>query len=110
MVSRRFSTTPSRCDHGEPTDQHSEIMTKKQAATLLGISVRQIDRLPIPRSYAAGERSPRYLREDIIAFIKGARVDPVTVRTNVGGSKPVLSRRKSGAGGDWLRTRLAALK
>gem|GEM_PF-6422299 len=77
----------------------------------MGISVRQIDRLPIPRSYAAGERSPRYLREDIIAFIKGTRVDPVTVRTNIGGNPtPVLSRRKSGTGGDWLRTRLAALK
>lgn len=85
-------------------------MTKKQAAKLLGISLRQLDRLRIPKSYAAGPRSPRYLREDIIAFLKGAMVDSVTIRNNVGDFHPAISRRKGSAGGDWLRARLAALK
>jgi hypothetical protein len=79
---------------------------------LLGISQRQLDRLPIPKSYAAGPRSPRYLREDIIAFLKGAMVAPITIQTTISSNPTpiVLGRCKARAGDDWLRARLAALK
>ena len=98
-------------DHGESTNTYSDVLTRRQAAMLLGISQRQLDRLHIPKSYAAGPRSPRYLREDIIAFLKGAMVAPITVQNTVGSnSTPVVGRRKTSAGGDWLRARLAALK
>jgi len=43
----------------------------------------------------------------IIAFVKGAMVDPVTVSKNIGFSTPVLARRKSSTGDDRLRSRLA---
>ncbi len=110
MDRNRYSVGVESRDHGGPSDTFSDVLTRQQAAKLLGISLRQLDRLPIPKSYAAGRRSPRYLREDIIAFVKGAVVAPLTIRSNSGFSTPVLSRRKCSAGDNWLRTRLAALK
>lgn len=95
-----------RRDNGVPSD----ILTKKQAAEMIGISVRQLDRLPIPKSYAAGPRSPRYLRHDIIHFIQSAMVEPVPGHSKFSNVRPILSRRKGIVRDDWLRSRLAAIQ
>lgn len=56
-------------------------LTRKEAAELLRISPRHLDRLSLPRSYAAGPRSPRYSRESLAAFMQSATVQPERTET-----------------------------
>lgn len=88
---------------------HRDVLTRKEAAALLGISLRQLDRLPIPKSYSVGPRSPRYLRTDVIAFLAQGTACAATTGNRPASSNP-LGRHRAHGGGDWLRTRLAALK
>ena len=94
----------------DPWLQFPEILTKKQAAELLKTSTRQLDRLPIRKSYAIGPRSPRYFRDEIIAFMQLGMREPFTARTALGKIPSVSRRGRGGSGAEWLRARLAALK
>jgi hypothetical protein len=51
-------------------------MTRKEAAAYLGVSVRQLTNLRLPRSYGAGPRSPRYSRADLIAHLERSSTTP----------------------------------
>lgn len=51
-------------------------LTRKEAAELLRISPRHLDRLPLSRGYAAGPRSPRFARGALQSFMQGATVQP----------------------------------
>lgn len=53
-------------------------LTREEAATYLRLSRRQLDRLPLPRSYAAGPRSPRYNRADLDVFMASGTVTPTS--------------------------------
>ncbi len=55
----------------------TDIMRRLEAADYLRISTRQLDRLAIPRHYIG--RSPRYLKEDLIEYIRKSRTTPPTL-------------------------------
>jgi len=107
-MSPLYRRSDRKTENQEP--QAPEILTRQQAAALLGISTRQLDRLPIPKSYAVGPRSPRYLRNDVIAFVADVASSPPNGDKGVRVSAPqlpVLRRRKEI---NWLRSRLDALE
>jgi excisionase family DNA binding protein len=67
-------TTPPLSQHRPWTDdgdasKHSLLLTAKQVARMLGISPRQVLRLPIPQ-VRLGHRTIRYRKEDVDAFIE----------------------------------------
>jgi hypothetical protein len=75
-------------------------LTRKEAAELLRISPRHLDRLPLPRSYAAGPRSPRFARDALQSFMQGATVQPERQERVVLSASPARSRIDlSGLGG-----------
>jgi hypothetical protein len=51
-------------------------LTRAEAATYLRISLRQLDRLRLPRSKMAGARSPRFHSDDLNAAMKADQVRP----------------------------------
>ena len=75
-------------------------LTRKEAAELLRISPRHLDRLPLPRSYAAGPRSPRFARDALQTFMQGATVQPERQEPVVLSARPARPRIDlSGLGG-----------
>jgi excisionase family DNA binding protein len=50
-------------------DHHHQLLTTQQVARLLGVSARQVLRLPIPQ-VRLGYRTIRYRRADVVAFIE----------------------------------------
>ncbi|MBF0335699.1 MAG: hypothetical protein HQL40_19000 [Alphaproteobacteria bacterium] len=84
-----------------------EILTRREAADLMRVSTRQLDRLPIRKSYAAGLRSPRYLKEDLLEFIIAAASGQTTQPSNSRTDNRKLAKCKRA---EWLRARLSALK
>src|SRR5690606_15212341 len=64
--------------------QPLELLTRAEVAALLRISVRQVDRLRLPRTILAGSRSPRFRRADIERAIAGAVVAPADLEESEG--------------------------
>lgn len=87
-----------------------ELLTREEAASYLKVSVRTLDRLPLPRYYVG--RLPRYSMCDLGAYLSGTRTEPQPLaRGNVVVMPRSPSRSRQNAGnGDWLKSRLAALK
>lgn len=51
------------------------VLTREQVALALGVSVDTVERSKLPVSYVLGERTPRYVWRQVIAYIsKGAEV------------------------------------
>lgn len=88
----------------------TEVLSRVEAADYLRVSVRQLDRLDLPKSYIG--RSPRFFKSDLVAFLEGSKVIPSQIASPACNlvARPVLKRRKGSSGGDWLRSRLAALQ
>lgn len=89
-----------------PAEGAGEVLSRREAAAFLRVSVRTLDRLELPRVYVG--RSPKYLRDDLLRFLAGRRVEPAA-----GGEpakrSPRLSPRPGKASQDWLRSRLDSL-
>jgi len=49
-------------------DPESEVMTRAEAAAFLRVSLRTLDRLPVPR-VKLGHRTVRFLRADLVAYL-----------------------------------------
>ena len=82
-------------------------LTREETASYLRVSLRQLDRLPLPRSTAVGTRSPRFARTDLEAFLRASVVTPVaTVPTSSmprPQSRPVIGAVIATNGREWAR-------
>lgn len=74
-------------------DNRQPWLTREEAASYLRISVRQLDRLPIPRSLAAGSRSPRYERGELDRFMQTTVQAPAEPAAAVPPGRVVAMRR-----------------
>ena len=55
-----------------PETSHNDIMTRAEVAAFLRIKPRQVERLGVP-CLSIGERTKRYLRSDVMAWMKAKR-------------------------------------
>lgn len=46
------------------------VMTQTQVAAALGVSLDTLERAGIPASYALGQRTPRYIWGDVVAWLR----------------------------------------
>ena len=106
----KFGGSGSRHEKSFPSDPSYAFLNREDSARLLRVSLRQLDRLPIPRSYALGPRSPRYALADLIAFMQlGVRVCERPSAPSA--SKAIVkSKARASADADWLKSRLSSLK
>ena len=76
-------------------------LTKREAAEYLKVSVRQMGRLPLPRTFVAS--SPRYDRADLDEYLQQRKVVPKqqTRRAAPHGEALVVHPRSSS--NDWLK-------
>lgn len=88
------------------TGSGREVLSRKEAAEFLRVSVRTLDRLAIPRTYVG--RSPKYLRDDLMEFLLARRVEG-PIDTPKPKPAPRLSARPDNSARDWLRSRLDSL-
>lgn len=86
--------------------QSAEVLSRREAAEFLRVSLRTLDRLKIPRTYIG--RSPRYLRDDLLQFLLDRRTEAAA---DAPAQKPAprLSVRPGKNSRDWLRSRLDSL-
>jgi hypothetical protein len=87
----------------EPNDW----LTKSEAAAYLKVSIRQVTRLALPRTFVAS--SPRYDRADLDEYLRQRKVVPRQQRRRapIGGPRvPVATP----TGDDWLERMKARLR
>lgn len=86
----------------------SEILTRQEAAEFLRISVRQLDRLKLPRFYIG--RLSRYSKATLHAFIDEQTVTPHPNGNLSKSNASVIKSHRQDDGKSWLRSRLDELK
>jgi hypothetical protein len=87
-------------------------LTRQEAANYLRLSIRSLDRLGLPRSYAGSK--PLYDRQDLDDALKATRVIPAPSPAPVGrmSARSKVRRaapRVTASGSDWLRDVMSPL-
>ncbi len=73
QMSEVESLTPE-CDTSSPPAQVPEILTRRECAALLRVSLGTLDRLRLPRHLVGC--SPRYHRDEIVAWVRAQSGEP----------------------------------
>lgn len=84
-----------------------EVLNRKEAAEFLNVSLRTIDRLPIPRAKVG--RATRFLKDDLSEFLRQNRKVPDTYSPKLSPKIALSKPRQKALDNEWITKKKAML-